>query len=107
MYGDLPFLLLVVALAFLPHHHLRTSELISSIIQHSQGVDWWTLGILIFETLVGQPPFNDDDPMGIYQQVGRLDSKASKPCIGPSLSMQAHTYVCSSEKRFTSQPHTG
>lgn len=34
-----------------------------------QGVDWWTLGILIFETLVGQPPFNDEDPMGIYQQV--------------------------------------
>jgi len=36
---------------------------------HGKGVDWWTLGILNFEMLVGQPPFVDDDPMGIYQQI--------------------------------------
>lgn len=36
---------------------------------HGKGVDWWTLGILIFEMLGGQPPFVDDDPMGIYQQI--------------------------------------
>eukprot|EP00804_Cyclotella_cryptica_P000256 CCRYP_010199-RA/>CCRYP_010199-RA protein AED:0.53 eAED:0.57 QI:0/0/0/1/0/0.5/2/0/70 len=34
-----------------------------------QGVDWWTLGILIYEVLVGEPPFLDDDPLGIYQQI--------------------------------------
>ena len=41
---------------------------------HGKGVDWWTLGILIHEMLTGEPPFVDDDPMGIYQQVlsGRL-----------------------------------
>lgn len=36
---------------------------------HGKGVDWWTLGILIFEMLVGEPPFIDEDPMGIYQQI--------------------------------------
>ena len=36
---------------------------------HGKGVDWWTLGILLFEMMAGQPPFVDDDPMGIYQQV--------------------------------------
>jgi len=36
---------------------------------HGKGVDWWTLGILMYEMLVGQPPFVDDDPMGIYQQI--------------------------------------
>lgn len=36
---------------------------------HGKGVDWWTLGIFIFEMLAGEPPFVDDDPMGIYQQV--------------------------------------
>lgn len=36
---------------------------------HGKGVDWWTLGILIYEMLVGEPPFVDDDPMGIYQQI--------------------------------------
>ena len=34
-----------------------------------KGVDYWTLGILIYEMLVGDPPFLDEDPMGIYQQV--------------------------------------
>eukprot|EP00500_Bicosoecida_sp_ms1_P013981 CAMPEP_0203817846 /NCGR_PEP_ID=MMETSP0115-20131106/28697_1 /ASSEMBLY_ACC=CAM_ASM_000227 /TAXON_ID=33651 /ORGANISM="Bicosoecid sp, Strain ms1" /LENGTH=330 /DNA_ID=CAMNT_0050726791 /DNA_START=106 /DNA_END=1098 /DNA_ORIENTATION=+ len=36
---------------------------------HGKGVDWWTLGILVYEMLAGQPPFVDDDPMGIYQQI--------------------------------------
>lgn len=36
---------------------------------HGKGVDWWTLGILIYEMLVGQPPFVDDDPLKVYQQV--------------------------------------
>ncbi|GAB9463420.1 hypothetical protein Gpo141_00000882 [Globisporangium polare] len=42
---------------------------------HGKGVDWWTLGILLFEMLAGQPPFCDDDPMGIYQQIlsGKLN----------------------------------
>jgi len=36
---------------------------------HGKGVDWWTLGVLLYEMMVGQPPFVDDDPMGIYQQI--------------------------------------
>jgi serine/threonine protein kinase len=44
---------------------------------HGKGVDWWTLGILIYEMLAGQPPFVDDDPMGIYQQI--LSGKIAFP----------------------------
>eukprot|EP00392_Amoebophrya_sp_AT5.2_P011771 g11856.t1 len=36
---------------------------------HSKPVDWWTLGILIYEMVVGQPPFCDEDPMNIYQRI--------------------------------------
>jgi protein kinase A len=36
---------------------------------HGKGVDWWTLGILVYEMLVGQPPYVDDDPLRVYQQV--------------------------------------
>lgn len=44
---------------------------------HGKGVDWWTLGILAYEMMVGQPPFVDDDPMGIYQQI--LNGKLNFP----------------------------
>lgn len=33
---------------------------------HGKAVDWWTLGVLLYEMLVGYPPFQDDDPMKIY-----------------------------------------
>merc|ERR1712072_1594096 len=36
---------------------------------HGKPVDWWTLGILIYEMVVGQPPFCDEEPMGIYQKI--------------------------------------
>jgi len=36
---------------------------------HGKPVDWWTLGILIYEMLCGAPPFVDDDPLGIYQKI--------------------------------------
>lgn len=36
---------------------------------HDCGVDWWTLGILIYEMRVGDPPFWDDNPMGTYQNI--------------------------------------
>ena len=35
---------------------------------HGKPVDWWTLGILIYEMVVGQPPFCDEEPMGPSQE---------------------------------------
>jgi serine/threonine protein kinase len=40
---------------------------------HNMGVDWWAVGILIFEMLAGYPPYYDDNPFGIYQQVLEQD----------------------------------
>lgn len=41
---------------------------------HGIAVDWWALGILIYEFLVGQPPFWDQNVMRLYEQIveGRL-----------------------------------
>mmetsp|Transcript_29052 Transcript_29052/g.92734 ORF Transcript_29052/g.92734 Transcript_29052/m.92734 type:complete len:323 (-) Transcript_29052:48-1016(-) len=36
---------------------------------HGKGVDWWALGILIFEMLAGYPPFYDEQPFGIYNKI--------------------------------------
>eukprot|EP01096_Ripella_sp_DP13-Kostka_P015289 TRINITY_DN70_c0_g2_i1.p1 TRINITY_DN70_c0_g2~~TRINITY_DN70_c0_g2_i1.p1 ORF type:complete len:368 (-),score=180.16 TRINITY_DN70_c0_g2_i1:142-1245(-) len=36
---------------------------------HGKEVDWWALGILIFEMLAGYPPFYDESPYGIYEKI--------------------------------------
>jgi serine/threonine protein kinase len=41
----------------------------TTLIGHSKAVDWWALGILIYEMLAGYPPFYDENPFGIYQKI--------------------------------------
>uniref|UniRef100_A0A2C9K8T4 Protein kinase domain-containing protein n=1 Tax=Biomphalaria glabrata TaxID=6526 RepID=A0A2C9K8T4_BIOGL len=42
---------------------------------HNKAVDWWSLGILIYEMLVGYPPFYAENPFGIYEKIvaGKLE----------------------------------
>ncbi|EER17036.1 cAMP-dependent protein kinase catalytic subunit, putative, partial [Perkinsus marinus ATCC 50983] len=42
---------------------------------HGKAVDWWALGVLIFEMIAGYVPFNDNNPLGIYRKVliGRVE----------------------------------
>ncbi|KAL8694112.1 MAG: hypothetical protein Q9218_001165 [Villophora microphyllina] len=36
---------------------------------HGTAVDWWAFGILVYEFLVGQPPFWNSNPMKIYEMI--------------------------------------
>jgi len=36
---------------------------------HNQSVDWWMLGVLLFELLVGRPPFEADTTEKVYEAV--------------------------------------
>ena len=42
---------------------------------HGKGVDWWTLGVLLFEMLASYPPFYHEDPMKTYAKImyGRVN----------------------------------
>lgn len=36
---------------------------------HGLAVDWWALGVLIYEMIAGYPPFFDETTFGIYQKI--------------------------------------
>lgn len=36
---------------------------------HGKAVDWWALGVLIYEMLAGYPPFYDENQFQIYQKI--------------------------------------
>lgn len=36
---------------------------------HGKAVDWWSLGILVYEMLAGFPPFFDENPFDIYRKI--------------------------------------
>ncbi|KAK4199697.1 kinase-like domain-containing protein [Triangularia verruculosa] len=44
---------------------------------HTTAVDWWALGILIYEFLTGYPPFWHSNPIEIYKQI------VEKPVLFP------------------------
>jgi len=46
---------------------------------HTIAVDWWTLGILLFELMSGHPPFESAYPMQTYQKVTKGINKVSFP----------------------------
>merc|ERR1712232_948847 len=63
-------------------------ELIAST-GHTNAIDWWTLGILIFELMSGHPPFESAYPMQIYSKVMKGIGKVPFPpkCQGPTADM--------------------
>ena len=65
--------------SFHPRCHCYNNLLMQSK-GHGKSVDWWAIGILIYEMLAGYPPFFDDNPMYIYRKI--LENRVEFPkCV--------------------------
>eukprot|EP00494_Astrolonche_serrata_P027337 UN27600 len=51
---------------------------------HGKGVDWWTLGILIYEMLASFPPFFHDEPIETYKKIIKCRIKFPRYFSGES-----------------------
>ena len=49
-------------------------------------MDWWSLGVIIYELIVGIPPFNDDTESQIFDNIIQL--KITWPPIGTTIKME-------------------
>lgn len=57
-------------------------EIILGASVTSYSIDWWSLGVILFEFLVGVPPFNDSSPDKIYDNIVNLRIPWNELSIG-------------------------
>lgn len=67
---------------------------------HGKPVDWWTLGILIYEMIAGIDPFADDDPLVIYQNILKGKLHFPKDFDSDAKSLVKHLLVNDLSKRY-------
>ena len=67
---------------------------------HGKAVDWWTMGILLYEMLVGIDPFSDDDPMKTYQKILKGKINFPKTINKDAKSLIKHLLTQDTTKRF-------
>ena len=39
---------------------------------YNQSCDWWSVGVIFYEMIVGRPPFHDDDKESAQQRVSSI-----------------------------------
>ena len=67
---------------------------------HSKPVDWWSLGILLYEMLVGIDPFNSEDPMKVYQNILKGKVRFPKRLNSDAKSLIKHFLTADVSKRY-------
>lgn len=50
-------------------HRFPLENLFFSLQGYNKAVDWWALGVLVYEMAAGYPPFFADQPIQIYEKI--------------------------------------
>jgi serine/threonine protein kinase len=67
---------------------------------YTKAVDWWALGILIFELLVGIPPFHSQNVPQIYEKVLKTDLKYPKRVSNDARDLMSRLLVKDTSQRL-------
>ncbi|KAG5233864.1 serine/threonine protein kinase [Salix suchowensis] len=67
---------------------------------HGTTADWWSVGVILFELIVGIPPFNAEHPQTIFDNI--LNCKIPWPRVPEAMSPEAHDLI---DRLLTEDPH--
>ncbi|KAK3149556.1 hypothetical protein QOZ80_3AG0219040 [Eleusine coracana subsp. coracana] len=67
---------------------------------HGASADWWSVGVILFELIVGIPPFNAEHPQNIFDNI--LNRKIPWPHVPKEMSFEARDLI---DKLLTEDPH--
>uniref|UniRef100_A0A804P8P2 non-specific serine/threonine protein kinase n=1 Tax=Zea mays TaxID=4577 RepID=A0A804P8P2_MAIZE len=67
---------------------------------HGCSADWWSVGVILFELIVGIPPFNAEHPQTIFDNI--LNCKIPWPHVPEEMSFDAQDLI---DKLLTEDPH--
>lgn len=70
---------------------------------HGKAVDWWAFGVLIYEMLIGYPPFYDHNPYKIYKKVVQGDFIMPEGLSEAASNLISQLLVTSPEMRLGSR----
>ncbi|KAL5569984.1 hypothetical protein UlMin_026559 [Ulmus minor] len=66
---------------------------------HGATADWWSVGVILFELLVGIPPFNSDHPQQIFDNI--INRDIPWPRVPDEMSYEAYDLI---DKLLTENP---
>jgi serine/threonine kinase 38 len=73
-------------------------------IGYGQECDWWSLGVIMYECLVGYPPFYADDPMTTCRKIVNWKKTLVFPPeskLSPEATDLINRLICDAPRRLT------
>ncbi|KAE8723967.1 putative serine/threonine protein kinase IREH1 [Hibiscus syriacus] len=67
---------------------------------HGATADWWSVGVILFELIVGIPPFNAEHPQTIFDNI--LNRNIPWPSVPDEMSLEAHDLI---DRLLTEDPN--